>query len=557
MNRKWIKRMLMGGVALLPLLFVSCGSDEKPVTDEKAGVEHAHDENQLWTCGMHPEVILDEPGQCPKCGMNLVPVKNSGTQAEESNKPKGERKILYWQAPMNPTEIYDKPGKSKMGMDLVPVYDDEVSSGSTVKIDPTTVQNMGVRMAFVEKRDFSRVIRTLGKIGYNEENIYAVSTRISGWIEKLIVNYTGEEVKKGQELLEIYSPELVTTQQEYLLALKNMEQVGGSRFASIREGAESLVKASRQRLEYWDIPESAIRKLEESGEVRKTLALEAPHSGVIIRKNADEGQYVKAGMTLYHIADLSTIWVDVSIYDNEAPWVKLGSPARMELSYLPGKSFEGRVSYIYPYLDDKARDIKVRLEFKNPGLKLKPGMYANIHIQTPPIHDALVVPSEAVIRSGQRNLVFVNRDKGRFEPREVLLGEESEDGKVRIISGVLEGEKIVISAQFLLDSESRLQEAIQKMLAAKSAGKTVNNEKNDTPATATPAPDGKTEIRENDSAGEMKCGDGMDMGKQKKMSPDMKSHEKPAESGMKCGDGMDMSGKSSMKDADHENHGGR
>ncbi len=556
MNRKWIKRLLMGGAALLPLLFVSCGSDEKPVTDEKAKVEHEHDENQLWTCGMHPEVILDEPGQCPKCGMDLVPVKNTGSRAEESDKPKGERKILYWQAPMNPTEIYDKPGKSKMGMDLIPVYDDEVSSGSSIKIDPTTVQNMGVRMAFIERRDFSRVIRTMGKIGYNEENIYAVSTRISGWIEKLIVNYTGEEVRKGQKLLEIYSPELVTTQQEYLLALNNKKQVGDSRFASIRDGAESLVRASRQRLEYWDIPESAIRELEQSGKVRKTLALEAPHSGVIIKKNADEGQHVKAGMTLYHIADLSTIWVDVSIYDNEAPWVKVGSKAEMELSYLPGKTFEGRVSYIYPYLDEKARDLKVRLEFKNPGLELKPGMYANINIQTPPIHDALVVPSEAVIRSGLRNMVFISRDKGRFEPREVILGEESEDGKVRIKSGVLEGEKIVISAQFLMDSESRLQEAIQKMLAAKAAGKDKKKApemkmEEASPGTKSPAGDDEGEMK---CGGDMKCGAGMDMGGKKNMTRDMDSHEENTESDMKCGDGMDMSGKGKMNKDDHDEH---
>ena len=471
MNGKWIRHIIIGSVAIVPLLFISCGVDEKPAAETQTAVEHEHNDNQLWTCGMHPEVILEEPGQCPKCGMNLVPVKNSGAAVEQAVKNKGKRKILYWQAPMNPTEIYDKPGKSKMGMDLVPVYEDEVNAGSAVKVDPTTVQNMGVRMALVEKRDFSRMIRTVGKIGYNEEKIYAVSARISGWIEKLKVNYTGEQVRKGQELLEIYSPELVTTQQEYLLALKNRKQLAGSKFSSIREGAENLVRASRQRLAYWDIPESAIRRLEESGEVRKTLALEAPHSGVVIQKNADEGQYVKAGMTLYHIADLSTVWVDVSIYDNEAPWVTVGAKARMTLSYLPGKTFEGRVNYIYPYLDEKARDVKVRLEFTNPDIELKPGMYANIHIETPPVHDALVVPTEAVIRSGQRNLVFINREKGRFEPREVILGEESEDGKVRIVSGVLEGERVVVSAQFLLDSESRLQEAIQKMLAAKSAGK--------------------------------------------------------------------------------------
>jgi Cu(I)/Ag(I) efflux system membrane fusion protein/cobalt-zinc-cadmium efflux system membrane fusion protein len=354
-----------------------------------------------------------------------------------------------------------------MGMDLIPVYEDQVSSGTAVKIDPVTVQNMGVRTANVEKTDFNRSIRTIGKIDYNEEKIFIVSSKISGWIEKLYVNYTGKPVRKGQPLLEIYSPDLVTTQQEYLLALKNKKLIGETQFVSIREGAESLLKSTRQRLLYWDIPESAIKELEESGKVRKTLKLESPANGVVIHKNAIEGLHIKEGMTLYQIADLSTIWVYVSIYDNEVPWVRVGQLATMELSYSPGKVLQGRVAYIYPYLNEKARDIKVRLEFPNPDLELKPGMYANVWIKTPSIEDAIVVPSEAVIRSGQRNLVFVTRGNGRFEPREVRIGEESDNGKVRILSGLLENEEVVISAQFLIDSESRLQEAIQKMLQEK------------------------------------------------------------------------------------------
>ena len=471
MKAKFCHRTLFILLMTLPYIFAACSSDK--TADKETAMVSKNTGGQLWTCGMHPEVIMDEPGQCPKCGMNLVPLKKAGVvETKATIDPAGkDRKILYWQAPMDPTEIYDKPGKSKMGMDLVPVYADQISSGSRVKIDPVTVQNMGVRTAPVERVNFTRTIRTVGNVDYNEENIYVVSSKVSGWIEKLIVNYTGQQVRKGQTLLDIYSPDLVTTQQEYLLALKNRELVGNSKYASIREGAESMVNSSRQRLAYWDIPEAEIKRLETTGEVHKTLALESPANGIILHKNAEEGMHIKEGMSLYRIADLSTIWVYASIYDNEVPWVRTGQKADMDLSYAPGKTLEGKVSYIYPYLDEKARDVRVRIVFPNPELKLKPGMYANVRIHTAPIMNALVVPSEAVIRSGQRNVVFIDRGEGLFEPREVVIGEESEDGKLRIISGLLGNEKVVTSAQFLLDSESRLQEAIQKMLEQKSVGK--------------------------------------------------------------------------------------
>ncbi len=444
----------------LALFISSCGTanSEDSHTNKDANVE-------LYTCGMHPDVILEGPGQCPLCGMNLTRLNVGGPSAIV--KPSGARKILYWQAPMNPEEIYDAPGKSNMGMDLVPVYDDQVSTGSQVSIDPGTIQNMGVRTALVQKRDFSRDIRALGKIDYNEENIYEVSSKISGWIEKLNVDYTGKPVRKGQALLELYSPDLVTTQQEYLLALKNKELISESSFASIREGAESLLASTRQRLEYWDIPESEIKRLEEEGVVSKTITFESPANGVVIHKNAVEGKHVKAGMSLYRIADLSTVWVFASLYDSEVPWVQVGQTAEMELSYAPGKVLKGRVAYIYPYLNEKARDVKVRLEFPNPNLMLKPGMYTNVRINTSAIPNAIVIPAEAVIRSGERNLTFVALGDGRFEPRQIRIGEEGDNGEVLVLAGLQEGEEIVISAQFLLDSESRLQEAIQKMLKEK------------------------------------------------------------------------------------------
>lgn len=485
MKNNKLKLILNLIIVLTPMLIISCASgDSETVKVENHENEHSGNQ-QLWTCGMHPEVILDEKGQCPICGMNLVPLKQSGDtdemddmemSAENAEKPEGKGKILYWQAPMNPTEIYDTPGKSKMGMDLIPVYNPSTGSGSvssvsTVKINPATEQNMGVRTALVRRMDFNRNIRVLGKVDYNEERRYIVSARISGWIEKLRINYTGKPVKKGQTLLEIYSPDLVTTQQEFLLAIKNREILRNSTYPEIKKGAESLLTSARQRLLNWDIPNAEINKLEESGIVRKTLKLTSPASGVVIHKNAIEGAYVKEGMSLYEIADLSLIWVYASVYDNELPWIREGQEAEMELSYAPGKKLRGKISYIYPYLNEKTRDVKVRIEFPNPELLLKPGMYTNVNIKTSPIRDAIVIPTEAVIRSGQRNLVFISRGKGRFQPREVGIGEESNDGQIRIVAGLKEGEEIVVSAQFLLDSESRLQEAIRKMLDEKKTGK--------------------------------------------------------------------------------------
>lgn len=518
-------------IAIGPAILVSCSS-ENTQTTKAENWEHEHsDSTQLWTCGMHPEVILEEPGQCPKCGMNLVPLKAPDNSEDkdmkdmdmsgdknQTQKPKGKGKILYWQAPMNPTEIYDAPGKSKMGMDLIPVYENSkpsVSTGSAanslVRIDPATAQNMGVRTAPVKRIDFSRNIRVVGKVDYNEKRIYVVSSKISGWIEKLRVNYTGKSVNKGQTLLEIYSPELVTTQKEYLLAIKNKEMLGNSTYPEIKNGAESLLNSARQRLLNWDIPKSEIGQLEKSGIIHKTLKLNSPARAVVIHKNVVEGAYVKEGMSLYEIADLSSIWVYASVYDNELPWIKNGQEAEMELSYAPGKILMGKISYIYPYLNEKARDVKVRIEFPNPDLLLKPGMYANVKIKTSAIKDALVIPTEAVIRSGERNLVFISTGEGRFQPRPVRIGEESDDGKVRIIAGLKEGENVVISAQFLLDSESKLQEAIGKMLEGKKL--TAKGSKKDPKEMKEMGDDSGNEakvVNSKKSSGksEMKCGSG-------------------------------------------------
>ncbi len=391
-------------------------------------------------------------------------------KAESDTRQKEDREVLYWQAPMNPSEIYDEPGKSSMGMDLVPVYADGASSSEgMISINPVVVQNMNVRTAKVQQKDLSTVVRAVGKVDYDEQKLFNVSPKISGWVEQLYVDYTGKIVQQGQPLFSIYSPELVTTQREYLLALKTQKKVASSSFETIRSGGSSLLDATRQRLEYWDIPDSEIKQLEQSGEVKKAITLKSPASGIVLHKNAIEGEYIKASTPAYKIADLSTIWVQTSVYDYEVPWIEEGQPAQMELSYQPGKTYEGTVAYVYPTLDQKTRTVQVRLEFSNPNLELKPGMFANVRIQTRPKKNVTVIPNEAIIRTGERNIVFVAKGDGAFEPREVTLGMEGgeRNNEIEILEGVKPGEEIVTSAQFLFDSESRLQEAIQKMLQQK------------------------------------------------------------------------------------------
>ena len=386
------------------------------------------------------------------------------------NQKQEERKIKYWVAPMDPNFISDRPGKSPMGADLLPVYEGESSSSeSMIIIDPTVVQNTGIMTVPVEIRGISKEIRTIGLVDYDETRYTHIHTKVKGWIEHLYVDFTGQRVKKNQALLDIYSPELVSTQEEYLSALSNVN--------SRNVGSDALLRSTRDRLSNWDITSDQIEELERTGKVSKVMTLHSPFNGIVVEKMALEGMNVVEGMNLYAIADLSNVWVYADIYEFELPWLEEQLDAEMTLTYIPGKKFLGKVAYIYPFLDSKTRTIKVRLEFDNQNGDLKPGMYANIVIKAAERKNSIVIPKESVIHSGERDIVFISHGKGKFEPREVTLGVSGEGGYYEVLEGLTGTEEVVTSGQFMLDSESSLREAVRKRLRAmKDKTKSMNME---------------------------------------------------------------------------------
>jgi Cu(I)/Ag(I) efflux system membrane fusion protein/cobalt-zinc-cadmium efflux system membrane fusion protein len=297
-----------------------------------------------------------------------------------------------------------------------------------------------------------------------------INTKYEGWIEKVYVNYVGEPVEKGQKLFEIYSPQLVTTQKEYLQAIDYAERMKDSGYPEIAARASSLVESARQRLRYWDITDAQIRDLKKSREAKRTLAVTSPVNGVVVEKmdQALEGMRVTPGMNLYKLVDLSTIWVEVEIFENQVPWVKVGQWARVELPYEPGLHYRGRVRFVYPYFDDKTRTMKASIELPNPRGGLKADMYADVNIEVPSVTNVLTVPEESVIHSGKRNIVVLDRGNGRFEVKEVALGVNG-SGVWEVQAGIEDGDRIVVSSQFLIDSESNLQEAIRKMISRQSS----------------------------------------------------------------------------------------
>ncbi len=408
---------------------------------------------------MNPTVTSPVPAK-DAMGMDYIPVY------AEDDRPKS-RKILFYRSSMNPSVTSPTPAKDAMGMDYIAVYAEEDSDtkapAGTVKINGTMIQTIGVRTAKAVKSSLSHTVRAVGRVTYDEERMVHLHPKTEGWIEQLNVDKTGQWVKKDTDLLSIYSPQLVASQQEYILALNNLKALEKSPIEDIRRGAEELVASSRERLKLLDVPAHQLHELQRNHRVKKSLHIHAPEEGIVMKIGAREGQFVTPATEIYMIADLRKIWVYADIYEYELPWVKEGDPVEMQLAGIPGRTFKGHLAYIYPYAESKTRTIKVRLVFDNEELLLKPEMFAEVTIYADKQMDAIVIPSEAVIRSGARNQVFIVREPGKFEPRLVTLGLES-NGKIIVIKGVNVGDSVVTSGQFLIDSESKLREATAKML---------------------------------------------------------------------------------------------
>lgn len=414
---------------------------------------------------MHPQIVRDQPGTCPICGMDLVPKEVGPGGAQQSTGIKQDEskgKILYWVAPMDPGYKRDEPGTSPMGMDLVPVYADDVADKpGTVTIDPRVVHNIGVRTDTVQRRDLSRRFRTVGEVTYNEREVSHIHTRVDGWVEALSLDAPGDRVEKGQPILEIYSPELVTAQEEYLLALRRLNRVKESQ-PQARQDARSLVRQTKDRLRFFGISEPEIKQIARTGRYQSTIVLRAPHSGVVTELGVRKGMRVTPETMLYTVADLSTVWVMAHVYASQAEWVASGDPVELNLPFYPDRTWTGQVEYIYPFMESNSRTIRARLVFDNPDGTLKPNMFATASIQASPLQEVLVVPQQAVIRTGKRSVVIASLGQGRFRPVEVRTGVES-GGWIQIIKGLAEGQRVVTSAQFLIDAESSLQAGLQRM----------------------------------------------------------------------------------------------
>jgi multidrug efflux pump subunit AcrA (membrane-fusion protein) len=355
-----------------------------------------------------------------------------------------------------------------MGMDLVPKYAEQTTEkmpSGTVKISPQRQQLIGVRTTTVERAPLTRMIRTTGYLVADETKIAHIHVKVKGWVDQVYVDFVGQLVKKGQPLFTVYSPDLVSTEQDYLIALRGKAYLGNAPFREVSEGADALLEATRERLKLWDISDEQIKKLEQTGKIEKTMTFYSPVTGFVLTRQAFPQSEVGPDKELYLVADLSTIWVDADVYEYELPYVHLGQKATMQLSYYPGKSYQGRISYIYPTVDPQTRTVKVRVEFSNPKFELKPQMFADVELNVN-YGTNVLIPAEAVLDSGTRQTVFVAKGDGYFEPREIKVGPRVDD-KFVVLSGLKPGETIVTSGNFLIDSESRLSAATGDMSSPK------------------------------------------------------------------------------------------
>jgi Cu(I)/Ag(I) efflux system membrane fusion protein len=426
-----------------------------------------------WFDPMVPDQHFDKSGKSPFMDMQLVPKCTEASPSAQTGAVGGEKKALYWYDPMYPDKRFDQPGKSPfMDMQLVPKYSEEPSSassapGGSIAIDPRVVQTLGVRLASVEQGQFARVVDTVGLVVADEHRIQAVQVRASGWVEKLGVRAAGDPVRRGQLLAAVYSPDLLATQQEFLIAL-------GS-------GSADLIHAARERLALFGLSAGQIAAVEKSRQPQRRVNYYAPFDGYVMELAVRQGASVQPDTMLFQLADLSSVWINAEVPETQAAWVKAGDPAEAEVSALPGESFKGTVDYVYPELVAATRTLKMRVVVNNAARRLKPGMFASTHLHGIPREKAILIPTEAVIKTGVRSVVIVADDENHFHPALVRVGAEY-GGKSEILEGLAVGQHVVASGQFLIDSEASLRGAFNN-LAGSGDGK-----RNDGGSDLMPAP---------------------------------------------------------------------
>ena len=464
---RWLMPSATGGTA------ASSSSQEtgKPADGKK----------QLWTCGMHPQVIQDHPGDCPICHMKLTPlVTNDADDTSSAAAPATpaaagqDRKVKYWWDPMmNPPYISDKPGKSPMGMDLVPVYEDRAqSAGAAVVIDPAVVQNMGVRTAVVTEGPLQQTVRATAILAEPEPGRRDINLRVSGWIQTLYANTDGMAVKKGEPLFDLYSPDLRLAIEELITARKSADRAGPDAGGSLGPTSAALIAAAELRLQTLGLNAEQITDLGNMEHAPAVVTFLSPIDGHVVEKaSVYNGSAVMAGQMVLRLADRSTMWFESRVPEGSIGRVRVGQRAVARVNALPGRTFEGEVVFVHPHLDEMTRTALVRMAMPNPDGVLRSAMYALADIDVGSADPVMLIPREAVIDTGEKQLVFVSTGKGRFEPRNVAIGLSGEQALVEVRSGLKVGESVVSSGQFLIDSESRLREAIAKFMAEQNSPK--------------------------------------------------------------------------------------
>ncbi|MCF7792863.1 MAG: efflux RND transporter periplasmic adaptor subunit [Candidatus Cloacimonetes bacterium] len=401
-------------ILAVTLLFIwGCSASDKAQVSQTDQHEHAEG---YYTCPMHPTIVQDEPGDCPICGMDLVWQSNSEADTSEENS----------------------------------------NDSNVLTIDPVVVQNMGVRIEHADRRDIVRNIRTVGKVQLADDKSYSINLKYSGWIEEIYADEIGREIKKGDPLFQIYSPELISAQEEYLNTVKTF-------------GKESdLAISTKRRLNLWDLSDKYLDTLIKENNAQKNPVISSPFAGFILHKTMQQGSFVKAGKDLYHLGNLDEIWIMADVYEFDIPFLKVNSKVEIDIANFYGKKLHGKIDYIYPTLNEKTRTQTIRIELDNFGHQMKPGMFATLNINSEVLLDVLTIPTESIINSGNRKIVFISLGDGRYEAREIEIGVSDDlEYYTQVVSGLQEGEIVVTSGQFLLDSESQLREAVQKLLDAK------------------------------------------------------------------------------------------